>query len=49
MYPTAPTAALPMMNGALRPVLSANMVVDKVVMKAAKWGGIESSCACAAL
>ena len=49
MYPTMPIAELPIMNGALRLVFSANMVMDKVVMKATTWGGTESSCACVAL
>ena len=33
IYPTIPTAELPMMNGALRFVLSANTAMDIVVMK----------------
>ena len=45
MYPTILTAELPMINGALCLVLSTNIAVDMVVMKAATYGGIESSCA----
>ena len=45
IYPTIATEELPMMNGALRPVLSANIAMYMVVMKAMALGGIESSCA----
>jgi len=49
MYPAIPTAELPMMNGALRFVFSANTATEMVVMKAVMYGGIESSCAWVAL
>lgn len=49
MYPIIPTAELPMMNGALRFVLSAHTAMYIVVQKAMKFGGIVSNCACAEL
>lgn len=45
IYPMRATVDPPMMNGALRFVLSANTATAMVVTKAMAYGGIESSCA----
>ena len=49
MYPTIPTAELPMINGALRFVRSTNTAIDMVAIKAMTQGGIASSCVWVAL
>ena len=49
IYQTIATAELLMMNGTLHPVLSANIAVYMVMMKAMTLGGIKSSYAWATL